>query len=138
MDPTSLKSAGWTPLETGGFSGLIGPFWMRGAGADRVIGFIAESRHGNNHLGTVHGGALMTFADISLGYAVVNALGGANCVPVQLQTQFVSSARMGEFITCRAELVRHSSQLVFMRGLISAGDRTVASADGIWKVLKPK
>lgn len=137
MDAASLRSAGWSALEAGGFSGLIGPFWMRGAGAVRVIGFVAEPRHGNNHLGTVHGGALMTFADICLGYGAVDALDGRpRCVTAQLQVQFVSGARMGDFITCRPELVRRSAQLIFMRGLIDVGERTVASADGIWKVLQ--
>jgi acyl-coenzyme A thioesterase PaaI-like protein len=42
---------------------------------------------------------------------------------------------MGGFLTCRPELIRRTSQIVFMRGLIKAGERTVASADGLWKLL---
>ena len=67
MDFESLSRQGWTPLDAGGFTGLAGPFWTRGSGAERVVGFVAEARHGNGHLDTVHGGALMTFADIALG-----------------------------------------------------------------------
>ena len=47
----------------------------------------------------------------------------------------MAGGRTGEFITCTPELVRRSRQLIFMRGLLCAGERTLASADGIWKVL---
>lgn len=40
--------------------------------------------------------------------------------------------------TCRAEVVRRSAQLVFMRGLILAKQRVVVSVDGIWKVLEAR
>jgi acyl-coenzyme A thioesterase PaaI-like protein len=136
MDPESLKAAGWMRLESVGFTGVTGPFWMQGASTERLIGLLAEPRHGNNHVGTVHGGVLMTFADICLGYGAAEALGDVRCVTAHLQLHFVSSARIGEFITCRPELVRCGSQLIFMRGLVMAGERIVANADGIWKVLK--
>jgi hypothetical protein len=35
-------------------------------------------------------------------------------------------------------VVRKTSQLVFVRGLIEAGGRTVASADGVFKLLEPE
>jgi acyl-coenzyme A thioesterase PaaI-like protein len=80
----------------------------------------------------------MTFADVALGFSVVKALGGPHCATAQLQLQFIAAGRTGEFITCRPEIIRRTSQLVFVRGLVGAGERIVASADGIWKVLEPK
>jgi uncharacterized protein (TIGR00369 family) len=136
MNIESLTAAGWTKIETGGFTEGMGPFWVRGAGAGCELGLVAEPRHSNNHMGTVHGGALMTLADVALGYAVVGVLGGRHCVTAQLQLQFVSGARIGDFVVCRPELLRQTSQLVFMRGLICVGETVAASADGIWKVLK--
>lgn len=138
MDRESLKSAGWTAHEVDGFTGVVGPFWTRGSGAESEIGLIAEQRHCNNHLGIVHGGVLMTFADLGLGLGVARALGGSHCATAQLQVQFVAAASIGAFITCRPELVRRSRHLVFVRGLIGADGRIVASADGIWKVLERK
>jgi hypothetical protein len=44
-------------------------------------------------------------------------------------------ARVGEFVTVRPEVVRHSKDLIFIRGLICVGDKNIASADGIWKVM---
>jgi acyl-coenzyme A thioesterase PaaI-like protein len=134
-DPADLIAAGWTSAEIGGFTGQLGPVWVRNAGAGREIGFVAAAHHGNTHLGTVHGGVLMIFADIALGYGAVESLAHTHCATAQLQMQFVATANLGDFITCRPELVRQGARLIFMRGLIATGGKTVASADGIWKVL---
>jgi len=138
VDEASLRAAGWTRHESSDFSAVLGPLWSRGtAGVDRAVGFLADARHVNNRH-TVHGGALMTFADIALGWVAADALGHHRCVTAQLALQFVASPRVGEFVFCQAELVRCTSQLAFMRGLITADGRTVASADGIWKALEPR
>jgi acyl-coenzyme A thioesterase PaaI-like protein len=138
VTPESLRAEGWIVLKADGFSGLAGTFWTRGSGAELGLGFLAEPQHRNGHMDSVHGGMLLTFADICLGYAVTQVLGGTHCVTAQLQMHFVSAARVGDFVSCRPEVVRHSAQLVFMRGLIRAGERTVASVDGIWKILEPR
>ena len=130
-----LIAAGWRCNPGRGFNLAAGPFWVRGEGGELEIGLLVEERHTNN-AGRLHGGALMSFADISLGYGAAQALGHKHCVTAQMNLQFVSGARVGEFIACRPQLVRRSSQLVFVRGLILAADRTIASADGIWKELK--
>ena len=138
MDFEALKAAGWTAMDVDGFSGEVGPVWLQGKGAERVVGFLSGPRHTNGFLGTVHGGALMTFADIALGIGVAGALGGPYCATAQLQLQFVAAAQIGDFITCKPELIRQTTQLVFMRGLLCVGDKTVASADGLWKVMEHK
>jgi len=136
-DPTDLIAAGWTSTEIGGFTGELGPVWVRNA-SGREIGFIAAPHHGNTHLNTVHGGVLTTFADIALGYGAVECLAHTHCATAQLQIQFVATANLGDFITCRPELVRQGARLIFMRGLIATGGKTLASADGIWKVLEQR
>ena len=134
MTPDSLRAAGWKPIESGGFNQAAGPFWMR---TDPVeVGLIVEPRHCNSHVGTVHGGVLMTFADIALGCALTQHMGHSGCFTVSLQTQFVTVARVGEFIRCQAEIVRAGNSMVFLRGLLQVGDRVVATADGVWKLIK--
>lgn len=135
VTPESLQAAGWQPNELGGFTAHVCPLWSRRDDKGIEVGFVVEERHCNNHIGTLHGGAVMTFADIGLGWAVSTAIGHNMCVTVSLQAQFVSVARVGEFVTCKAELIRSTKQLVFVRGLIMTGDRIVASAEGVWKVM---
>ncbi len=135
MDAAQLEADGWTMLPGLQFHIAAGPYWVRHEDNRRAVGLLGEERHGNGHVGTIHGGVLATFADIALGMGVVDAAGTRDCVTLQLQLQFAATAPMGSFLTCRPELVRRTSQVVFMRGLIMAAERTVAAADGIWKVI---
>jgi acyl-coenzyme A thioesterase PaaI-like protein len=133
-----LETEGWVRMPGTHFNQTAGPYWVRQGEAGRQVGLLSEDGHGNGHVGTVHGGVLMTFADIALGIGVVDAANTRDCVTLHLQMQFVAAAKIGSFLTCKPELVRRTSQIVFMRGLITAGDRTVASADGMWKLLDPE
>jgi uncharacterized protein (TIGR00369 family) len=135
-DAAALAADGWKPMSIGTqFNAACGPFWIRGDAQTREVGLLTKERHGNGYIGTVHGGVLMTFADIAMGIGVVDAAATRECVTLQVQMQFTATAPIGSFLVCRPELVRRTSQIVFMRGLIVTGDRTVASADGMWKLI---
>lgn len=55
------------------------------------------------------------------------------CFTASLQMQFVSVARIGDFITCQPEVIRATRDLVSVRGLVKTGDKSIASAEGVWK-----
>ena len=131
FDPAA---AGWKPLRVDGYPSLIGPFWYKREEGGFRYGFPAEARHLNAG-GVVHGGMLMSFADDVLGMTVWEAAGRKPCTTVQLSTQFISPARPGDFVEGRAEVLRSTRSVVFVRGLVTVGDRTVIHADGIWKIL---
>ena len=135
MSPAELIAKGWADLEVTHFSAASGPYWVRRDAEGVAVGLLSEEKHSNGHLGTVHGGVLMSFADIALGVRVTEAIGAPLCATSQLSFSFVGAAIIGSFITCRPELVRKTSQLVFVRGLFRAGDRTIGTADGIFSIL---
>jgi acyl-coenzyme A thioesterase PaaI-like protein len=83
----------------------------------------------------VHGGMLMSFADDAFGMAVWEAADRQPCTTVQLNTQFIAPVRAGEFVESRAELLRRTRTLIFIRGTLAVGGRTVIHADGVWKIL---
>ncbi|MCB2060836.1 MAG: PaaI family thioesterase [Novosphingobium sp.] len=136
MDAETLEAEGWERLPTHAFSLVIGSTWITGEPGNRTVGLIADPVAVNENIGIVHGGALMTFADVALGAGVADVIGHANCATAQLQFQFASAARAGSFITCNPEVVRKTSQLVFIRGLIEADSRTIGAADAIFKILE--
>ncbi len=130
----SDASEGWKPLRTGGFPGLVGPYLSRREGTGWSYGFTAEARHLNVG-GVVHGGALIAFADETLGMTLWEAAGRRALTTVQLNTHFIAPVREGEFVTLRAEVLRRTRTLLFVRGLLCVEDRMVAALDGVWKIL---
>lgn len=123
---------GWAAHIDEGFIEHVGPIWERRDADGMRYGFAADPKHANL-LGVVQGGMLMTFADRALGLCAWQAAEGTPCVTIQFEMQFLSSARIGEFIELRPEVVRRTASLVFLRGVLMAGSRSVAAASGIWK-----
>ncbi|MBV1917428.1 MAG: PaaI family thioesterase [Sphingomonadaceae bacterium] len=134
----ALKEDGWRVLRTSGYSTSIGEMLFRTDGGELVVGFLAEGDIVNETVETVHGGAMMTFADTVFGFAASRAARTHRCVTVQLQYQFSGVARLGEFVSCAPEVVRATSQLVFLRGLILSNGRNVGAVDAMFKILDPE
>jgi uncharacterized protein (TIGR00369 family) len=124
----------WQPRLTNDFSHFVGPVLEHVEDGRRVFAFQADERHANDR-GVVHGGMLMTFADQAFGEQVLDTVGRKLCATVKLNTQFIAAVLVGDFVEGRAEIVRATRSLVFVRGMLTVGDRSVAAIDGIWKVL---
>lgn len=132
--PFDPIAAGWKRMSPEGYPALIGPFFAKREGEGWRYGFLAEPRH-RNAGGVVHGGMLMSFADDVLGMTVWAAAGRKPCTTVQLNTHFIAPVRVGDFVEGRAEVLRTTRSVLFVRGILTVGDRTVAHADGVWKIL---
>lgn len=117
-----------------GFMTLVGPLWQRREGEELTFGFLAEEKHLNRR-NAVHGGMLMTFADQALGLIAREANGGLPQATIQLDTQFIAAVTAGDFVVARAQVSRRTRSVLFMKGTMTVGERVVASAQGIWKVL---
>lgn len=126
-------------IPDGLFAEHVGPLYVRRDERGVLFGFEAAPHHGNERQG-VHGGMLMTLADQVLGLTVLEAIGWGPAATVSLNCNFVSSAVPGDWIEGRAEVVRVTRSLVFVRGTLSTRDAVVLTADGLWKILdgKPK
>jgi uncharacterized protein (TIGR00369 family) len=136
MDEAAMEADGWRRLPTIRYSAALGPTFTKRIDGKITAALLAQEHLGNDNLGIIHGGAMMTFADMAMGIGVGYAMGGkATFVTAQLAVQFTAAAKVGELITCQPEVVRKTSSMVFVRGLIEAGGRTVASVDGIFKLL---
>jgi uncharacterized protein (TIGR00369 family) len=129
------RAGGWEELPAeGGFDRLVGPLYRRAAPDGWACAFLADERHANRR-GVVHGGMLVTFADHALGMNVWHAVGGKPCATVTLSTDFVSAARPGDWVECDCAVTRVANALVFVRGRVHVGERTVLTATGVWKRL---
>lgn len=124
---------GWRPAEQfDPFEAALGPYFERQRNGAREFAFIVDNRH-TNAQGVAHGGALLTFADAALGYALWDATDRAPCVTIGQQTQFIAAAMEGDLVTCQPEVVRKTREIVFMRGDFRVGDRVVFTATAVWR-----
>ncbi|WP_375411700.1 PaaI family thioesterase [uncultured Bradyrhizobium sp.] len=131
----NLKSVGWSAVEATGFIALVGPLWHRTVGDMHEYALVAEDKH-HNRRGVVQGGVLMTFADRSCGMTARFVSGSESLATVQFDTQFVDAARIGELLVSRPRVVRATRSLIFVTTEVSAGERCVAMASGVFKVMK--
>jgi acyl-coenzyme A thioesterase 13 len=120
-------SEGADPFET-----AIGPFCFRGEGADLRCGFEPTPSHLNGG-GTVHGGALMSFADFALFAIAHNDLAGAKAVTVAFNCEFLAPGGLGAMIEAKGEVLRATRSLVFVRGLMMQEARTLLAFSGALK-----
>jgi len=130
-----LKASGWTPVETTGFLHLIGPLWHRKAGGEHEYALVAQDKH-HNRRGLVQGGVLMTFADRTCGMSARYVSGRPTLATVQMDTHFVESAKIGEILTSKPRVVRSTRSLIFVSTEVTVGERCIAMANGVFKILK--
>lgn len=115
------------------FGKAVGPIYEKMEKEAWVRGFRVEEKH-TNRAKIAHGGALMTFADIVLATAVWEEL-QAPFVTIQMESQFVSPARVGAWVEGRATITKRTTDLVFVHGLLSVSEKPVLSVSGIFKIL---
>ena len=125
---------GWTVMNNTAFGDLIGPVWHRHDGERMLFGILVAPKH-LNRAGNLHGGMLMSLADQSMAVTARDATGSKRHATIELNTQFVGSVKPGEFVEARPEVVRPTKSVVFMAVKMFVGDRIVATANGIWKIL---
>ena len=112
----------------------VGPAFGQGNKGARRYAFMPQAHHCNLR-GVVHGGMLMTLADMTLGQAVWDMTDNAACVTLNMQTQFLKSAGEGELIEVAPEMTRRTRALVFMRGDFTVSGEIVMTASSVWKLL---
>ena len=131
--------AGWRLwIGSDPFEDQSGPYYSRQAPDGTVTcGFRAEKKHMNGG-GFMHGGCMLTFADFCLFVIARPALKDAYAVTVSLNAEFVGPAYEGDLIEGRGEIIRAGGSLVFLRGTVSTGDKTMMTFSGVVKKSKPR
>ena len=116
------------------FLDLTGPFYSKGKGQSLSIGLRVLDHHLNAR-GLVHGGVLLTMADIALGYAMATS-GDApvSAVTSQLSADFAGSARLGDWITSQADIQKVGRTLAFANIYLMVRDVRIVRASGVFAV----
>lgn len=120
-------------ISRGGFNAFAGPFWRLPPEGDiRRFALHVEAKHMNGS-GSLHGGVLMTFADIAMSQVARAVTGAPGCNTVSLTCDFVGPGKLADVIEARVRVIRQTRTLVFLSADIAAGERILAVATGLWK-----
>ena len=133
-DPTT---DGWKQVGRHGFIKLLGPMFTRRVGDTWEYAILLDERH-LNPAGVVHGGVLMSLVDSAISLVAWEATGRVTALTAQLDSHFMGSAYAGDFVIGRAEVMKKTSSLVFLRGTLSVRDETIMSALAVMKIMKPR
>ena len=91
------------------------------------------------HLNTAkmaHGGFLMFVADTGMGNAAHKVSGNKRCVTISLEMKFITAASLGNKLLTKVKIQRKTNTLVFITSEIKNSENIVATASGVWKILK--
>jgi acyl-coenzyme A thioesterase PaaI-like protein len=102
-----------------------------------VCAFRVEQKNMNG-AGSVHGGALLTFAGWSLFLIANDHLRGRNSVTVSLNGEFIGGAPLGARLTSRGDVTNAGQSLVFVHALIDWKGEPILNYSGVLKLLKAR
>ena len=100
-----------------------------------------KSTINKNHLnaaGITHGGYLSALIDAGAGTAAHKSADNAPCVTISLDLKFIGTSKVDNEITGFTKILKKTNTLVFLFCELKCNDKTIASASGIWKILKIK
>lgn len=104
--------SGFEPLAPSPFGERIGPLYAGTRNSVPIVGVRIESQHANR-AGRVHGGLLMTVADIALSRAVRDELPrGAAFATADLHIAFLESVAEGDWVEAVPTIDRVGRSLV--------------------------
>lgn len=118
-----------------GFGRQIGPLYESSTSAAGYTRAFLVCEHHTNGMMNCHGGMLMAFADSAFGQAVSLKKRNNYWVTVRLVTDFLSAARLGDWVEGNAVVVGEEDDLFTVQGRIWCGERTLMAGTGVFKTL---
>jgi acyl-coenzyme A thioesterase PaaI-like protein len=109
------------------FENFVGPLYEWGEGIARRYAFVVDERHVNLR-GVIHGGMLMR-------QAAWDACDRADVVTLNMQSQFIRGAKLGEIVEVQPVLTRRTRAILFIRGDFVVGEEVIFSCASLWKLL---
>ncbi len=139
MDARTNPPAGYAEVEKAGpFLALTGPLYVRREGKQFRVAMRLEEKH-LNASGIAHGGMLAAFADSALGMSLCLATRrGPPMVTVSLTTDFLGAGLPGDWLEAAVEIAKVGGRLAFASCLVTAGERRVFRASGVFAVVRPR
>jgi uncharacterized protein (TIGR00369 family) len=138
-DPDAPGWKRWQFRDSTRFNAFLEPLLVKVEDGVARVRMMPRHEHSNMR-NDVHGGALLGFMDVAL-FAGARGLGvlvAGGAVTLDLSAQFIGGGRIGESLEARVELLRETTRMLFMRGLIvQEGQPVIASFTGTLRKSSP-
>jgi uncharacterized protein (TIGR00369 family) len=103
-----------------------------------VLGLRLATPH-TNARGFVHGGLIAALTDKAMGHSCGHKMRGAHSlVTVSLSIDFISSARIGQWLTVETDVIKTGRTICFAQCFVKADGIAVARASGAFRVVPKK
>ena len=89
-----------------------------------------------NRAGITHGGYIASIIDAGAGASAHRAAYNFPCVTISLDIKFIAATKLGDEIVGFTKIQRKTKSLVFLICHLESNGKMIASASGIWKILK--
>ena len=92
-----------------------------------------------NHLnaaGITHGGFISAIVDAGAGTAAHRSAGNTPCVTISLELKFISPVKINQELIGKTIIQKKTKSMVFLTCELRTSDKIVATASGVWKILK--
>ena len=83
-----------------------------------------------------HGGFICSLIDAGAGTAVYRTTGQKSCVTVSLDVKFMAPTRISDEIIGKVQILKKTKNMVFVNCILKKKDQLIASATGVWKVIR--
>ena len=91
-----------------------------------------------NSAGITHGGFIAALIDAGAGTAAHRSADQNPCVTISLELKFISATRLGQKLVGTTKIEKKTKSMIFLTCKITAEDKIIATASGIWKILNKK
>lgn len=134
-----MKKEGFEALfRTSPFLETNGPFYQKKEDANLIVGLRVLDKHVNGR-GYAHAGILMTLADIAIGYhSAFSENPPLNLVTISLNNDFMSSAKLGDWLEAHVVLSKKGRILLYASATILKDEVKVLRSNAIYSVVAPK
>ena len=101
--------------------------------------YIFKTTINENHLnaaGITHGGFIAAVVDAGAGTAAHRSADNSPCVTISLELKFISAIQLGQELVGKTKIQKKTKSMVFLTCELIAENKIVATASGIWKILR--
>ena len=89
-----------------------------------------------NSAGITHGGYICSIIDAGAGTAAHRAANSSPCVTISLELKFISPVKLDQELMGMVKIQKKTKSMVFLTCELKSLEKIVATASGVWKILK--